>query len=390
MLMKSEHEHACWEYSLRNIDFSRLSRDITEVDEDIYSKITAVDLSETEKDIIITPARVYNNTESVLAIHWHPEHIPLELISQRIDNTFPDKTNELIIPTQHNIFMSYGEYSGVEIDCFSREFSTKVQLLVHIKNSNLENAHRLKSMVRHTFKYRSEQLYQFIDAIVNPRREELLKKAVNDTLVNQELVTLVRIYTEKLKNLIIKNESSTSSLMLKNKLVRDFFDELCVYYGSALIDKIQVFLNDVKKYVKKSFSPEFFYDTQEMIEEVRKNKGCIIVPHPEQFWPILLADYDLDGFEIWNPQSQKYSEFMIGVIDRLNKNSRDRRLLITMGDDTHMGEKLKDPSRRDMGKYGREIGVQPGWNDLSIRKSLLRYNISMKTIIDEYKARLGS
>ncbi len=45
----------------------------------------------------------------------------------------------------------------------------------------------------------------------------------------------------------------------------------------------------------------------------------MVIPHPEQFWPILLADYDVDGYEVWNPQSREYTDFLIRALDNQNK-----------------------------------------------------------------------
>ena len=160
-------------------------------------------------------------------------------------------------------------------------------------------------------------------------------------------------------------------------------------YDSRLIDVVQIFLNAVKKVVKGYFNYEYFYLTQEIIEEIWGLGGSIIVPHPEQFWPILLADYDVDVYEVWNPQSQDYTEFLINVVTNLSTRHKEKPLLITMGDDCHLGEKLKPLNRQDREKASREIGIQPGWDDISIRKALIQNNIDRPLIIQLYKERLG-
>ncbi len=186
----------------------------------------------------------------------------MALIGRRLEGMYPDKRNALIIPTQHNVITSYGDYAGVEVDCYSRGFNQKVQ---------------------------------------------------------------------------------------------------------------------------------YFYRTSEVIEEARALGAGIVIPHPEQFWPILLADYDIDGIEVWNPQSRKYTEFLISVINQKNRCSgfSKRNLLIFMGDDTHMAEKTRAPEVQDQEKAGREIGYQPAWDDLSIRKALIRAGASRRNVIQEYEARLG-
>jgi len=128
----------------------------------------------------------------------------------------------------------------------------------------------------------------------------------------------------------------------------------------------------VKEIVKRHFALDYFYEVEDVIAEVRNLGGCIVVPHPEQFWPILLADYDVDGYEVWNPQSREFTEFLIQTIARKNQlqNSRLRSLMIFMGDDTHLSEKLLDAEAQNPDKAAREIGYQPAWDDPSIRKAL--------------------
>ena len=128
-----------------------------------------------------------------------------------------------------------------------------------------------------------------------------------------------------------------------------------------------------------------------MIEEARSLNAGIVIPHPEQFWPILLADYDVDGVEVWNPQSQRYTDFLITVIREINRKHPgvSRPLLIFMGDDTHFGEKVLDPERQNKLKAARDIGVQPPWDDLNVAKALVRSGINRKKLIQEYLSRIA-
>ena len=66
-----------------------------------------------------------------------------------------------------------------------------------------------------------------------------------------------------------------------------------------------------------------------------------------------------------------------------------RSILVFMGDDTHLAEKIKDPVIQDPAKTSREVGLQPAWDDLTIRKSLIVANADRDTIIQEYSSRLG-
>ena len=110
-----------------------IPEELTEQDEAIFSQITSFDLDNEQKERIIHPELTFPRQSSVLAVHWHPEFIPMDLIDQRIHTMFPNKNNELIIPTQHNEILSYKGFSGVEVDCFSRGFNQKVQLLLTLR-----------------------------------------------------------------------------------------------------------------------------------------------------------------------------------------------------------------------------------------------------------------
>jgi hypothetical protein len=181
------------------------------------------------------------------------------------------------------------------------------------------------------------------------------------------LVAFVQVESGKVAALVRRLEEETTPAALRNKLVVTFFEGLRDRYDENLIRMCRAFLREVKAMVKEGFDPTYFYEVPEVIEEVRGLGGGVIVPHPEQFWPILLADYDVDGYEVWNPQSRMFTEFLIRDVLRQNRHHKRsrRRLLVTMGDDCHMGEKTKPPERQDPEKASREIGVQP-WTEPSI------------------------
>lgn len=363
---------------------------LTEADVACFRVITSQELTPEQVARVVAPLEVLPRQDEVLAIHWHPEYVPMDLIRQRIEATFPCKACELIIPTQHNVLMEYGDYSGVEVDCYSHGFQRKVQLLLHFRTSRLESADVFKSMLDHTFRYRSSQLYAFLDMVTNTKFEDYLQLAAEETGVDDDVVRFSRIQAKKLQLLLDEHEQSIPRDMIKNKLIREFITAQADLYPESLVHRAQVFLKTVKRMVKENFSPTYFYRTSEFIEEARALGGGVVVPHPEQFWPILLADYDVDGYEVWNPQSQEYTEFLVNVINRQNKSRSvdDRSLLVFMGDDTHMTEKLKDPAQAEAAKYYRDIGVQPAWDDLGIRKSLIVGNASRARSIEEYRARL--
>ncbi|WP_028574575.1 hypothetical protein [Desulfonatronovibrio hydrogenovorans] len=379
------------EEKLKKLSPETLNRDINQDDLDAFSLITCLALSPDQVKRVCTPLEVFPEQKSVLAVHWHPEYVPMDLIRQRIESTFPQKKQELIIPTQHNQLMSYdGRYSGVEVDCYSRGFKRKVQLLLHFKSDKLEQANTLKSMLEHTFEYRSGQLFQLMETITDPKWEDYVQLAVEGTGVSDAVVEFARIQTWKLMTLLKENESPASKEIIKNRLIKDFIDAQRHLYPENFINKVQVFIKSIKKIVKANFNLTYFYRTSEVIEEARGIGAGIIVPHPEQFWPILLCEYDIDGYEVWNPQSQEYTEFLVNVINRQNRarGTGRKRLLLFMGDDTHLSEKIKDSISIEASKYYRDIGVQPAWDDLSIRKSLIIGNFSREKMIEEYKSRL--
>ncbi|MBC2714142.1 MAG: hypothetical protein HF978_02430 [Desulfobacteraceae bacterium] len=367
-----------------------ISEEITDSDEAIFFKITSHELTSDQINQIVTPSEIYPRERALLAIHWHPEFIPMELNTRRIAAMFPNTTESLIIPTQHNQLMTYEDFTGVEMDCYSSGFNQKVQLLLHFKNEHIENADVLKSMLAHTFKYRSSQLFDYIHTIIKPI-DERISQAACETGTDESLIRFVTVYVRKIHDLLDRHMDHLPKTAIKNKILRNFFDELCPTYGDHLINRVQTFITAVKKIVKANFSKKFFYRTSEVIEEVRSLKGGIVVPHPEQFWPILLAEYDVDGYEVWNPQSRRYTEFLIKVLDGKNKtrNHGQKQLLIFMGDDTHMGEKTKDPSLQKPEKALREIGLQPAWEDLNICKQLICANTDKRKVISEYRQRLS-
>jgi len=365
--------------------------DITEADEALFGRITTTKLSPEQRQRLVTPTKVYPRQESVLAVHWHPEFIPMDLVEKRIAAMFPNSGKQLIIPTQHNELTTFGKYSGVEVDCYSKGFNQKVQLLLHFKNEALTKGDRLKSMLMHTFKYRSHQLYEYMETITRPV-EDRIEHAARETGSDEALIQFVRVNVSKIQRLLEDRRDLIPPIMIKNKLLRNFFDGLREIYGDDLINRVQTFLKAVKMSVKAQFSLKYFYRTSEVIEEARSLGAGIVIPHPEQFWPILLQEYDVDGIEVWNPQSRRYTEFLISVLNRRNNNGGPgfRKLITFMGDDTHLGEKAREPAHQDPEKARREVGLQPAWEDVAIRKSLIMAGVDKENVIEEYESRIAA
>jgi len=374
---------------------ARLTREVTEDDERLFARLIDLRLDEDMRRRIAEPALVQPLQDSVLAVHWHPEHVPLDLIRRRIDASYPSAREKLVIPTQHNELLSYGGYTGVEVDCYSRGFNQKVQLLLHFKNERLQDATVLKSMLAHTHAYRQSQLFDYVSTVTQPNAERLAL-AARDAGSDEGVVEAARVCCIKLAALLDRHAADIPVDAIKNKLVRNFVDGLRPWLGQALANRVQVFLRAVKAVVKAQFPLTYFYRTSEVIEEARGLGGGVVIPHPEQFWPILLAEYDVDGYEVWNPQSQRYTEFLIQVLYEKNRRRGrgERRMLVFMGDDTHMGEKTLPPvvENGEAGglpaKARREIGLQPAWDDLAIGKKLIVADMDRARVIGEYRSRL--
>jgi hypothetical protein len=361
----------------------------TEEDERAFFRITGTTLTPQEEEFIASPAEVLPRQERVLAVHWHPEFVPMPLIKKRIETTFPACAQSLIIPTQHNEITTYGEFSGVEVDCYSSGFNQKVQLLIHFRTDRLERAGVLQAMLAHTARYRSSQLFEFLN-VLSGRDEARLAAVAADTGAAEETIRFARLHAVKLLALLDRHMGALPLDALKNKLVRGFLDAQRPRYGERLVTRVQAFAQTVKLRVKAQFPLQYFYRASEVIEEARGFGAGVVIPHPEQFWPVLLADYDVDGCEVWNPQSQRYTEFLIDTLARKNRKGwTERRQLVFMGDDTHMSEKIRNPDKSS-DKVLREIGVQPAWDDIGIRKRLLASGMDRACVINEYTARLSA
>lgn len=364
--------------------------DISEADQELYQQIVSTVLSPEQRARVENPDNSFPRQKDLLAIHWHPEWIPMELTMARMEAMFPNVESRLVIPTQHNQLLTLGRYAGVEVDCYASGFKRKVQLLLHFEAAKVAEAGVLKSMLAHTFKYRTGQLFQFIDTLVQPEHADDLEEAVTATGAGEEVVAFVRFYAARLAKLIDTNEADTPPAMIKNKLLIEFIEAQCERRPQINQKRALLLLKAAKQIVKRNFALEYFFRASQVIEEVRGLDGGVVIPHPEQFWPILLADYDVDGYEVWNPQSREYTEFLIKALTRKNHGRLKgrRELLIFMGDDCHMSVKIKDPAKVEPSKLEREVGLQPAWDELSIRKTLSLSDASRAQVIREYAARL--
>jgi len=393
---------------------SALPEDVTEQEEALFRSLIVTDLAPWQAEQVATPSAVHEAQREVLATHWHPEFVPMGLIRQRLGAMFPGREEELIIPTQHNELTSWDGYTGVEVDCYSSGFNQKVQLLLHFESRRVacdhavapiapgapaapaamtalgDKAHTLRSMLAHTRKYRASQLYDYVRAVVRPD-DDVAGPAVRETGADDDVLAFARVMTGKFSRLLETHGPDLPEDMIKNKLLRNFIDGLRGEWEATFIDRVQAYLKAVKEQVKRRFPLDYFYRATEFIEEAHGLGGCVVIPHPEQFWPILLADYDVDGYEVWNPQSSRYTEFLISVANRKNRGpglSR-REILVFMGDDCHLGEKTRPREQQDTEKAAREVGLQPAWDDPAVRKRLSLTGVSRSLVIRDYRARLA-
>ena len=342
------------------------SEEITPWDQTVFETLISLDLTEAQIARIVHPARYFEDETSVLAIHWHPEMVPLDLAHKRLQALYPQMADFLVIPTQHNELLTYGHYAGTEVDCRATAFNRKIQILLHFKQNKIEEAHSLRAMIAHTAKYRSSQLFEFMAALTDPHFEDRLQEAAKNTGVEENIIRFAVLQTRKLQRMIRDYRATIPELSLKNKLLINYLNAQRALYDGHIIDRTVIFVSGVKEIVKRHFRLSFFYEVREIIEETRALGGGVIVPHPEQFWPVLLADYDVDGYEVWNPQSREFTEFLIQVVIKKNMsgNVTTRKILIVMGDDTHLGERSSIRRRKirrrpagksDINRHGKTL-----------------------------------
>ncbi len=369
-------------------DLADIPEEITDEDRARFAGLVSVALTPEQVQRVTTPGQTHAKVRRILAPHWHPEFVPMELVSRRIAAMFPNLEDQLVIPTQHNVLLEYGDYAGVEVDCYSSGFQQKIQLLLHFRAERVRDAHTLRQILDHTRRYRASQLFEFMDTITRPRTDHV-RLAASETGADEITVEYVRIGVEKVAALLDEQWDAVPVDAVKNKLLRNWFNTLRPEHGDPFIDRVQTYLAAVKRIVKQHFSLDYFYRASEVIEEARALGGGIVIPHPEQFWPVLLAEYDVDGWEVWNPQSRRYTDFLVSVLREKNRcrPRSGRPLLVFMGDDTHFGEKVLPPEQQNPEKAAREVGVQ-AWDDMTVRKELIMAAMDRGRIMNEYRARL--
>jgi hypothetical protein len=353
----------------------------------VFNRLTSVELTAKEIAVASRPSRQDFEEKRVLAVHWHPEWIPLDLIHQRTRAAFPAADDFLFIPTQHNQLMTVGDWTGVEADAYAPEYGLKIQLLIHFRSRKLPKATALASMMERTFRYRALQLLDILDKIINP--DEAIKNEIKKQGFSSDSVNLAQNLAKRLWDIIEKADlgSSERAETLKNRLLPDFMAIRGQEYPPALLDRAMALSRLVKTQVKRRLAPSRFHAVRDVIEEARGLGAGIVIPHPPQFWPAILDNLDVDGWEVWNPSTPNHTIFLIETMAAKKKGKRS--LLAFMGDDTHMSSKIRpDQKSEEKNNLDREIGFQPPWRDLQVIKTLKKVGQSRDRTMDEYRARL--
>ena len=362
------------------------ARDLDEAGWQLFDRLTTVELSAEESLRVVRPDRTAPEAERFLAVHWHPESAPLDLIQKRLSAALPRAHDFLAIPTPHNQVVVFGPYAGVEADVYAREYGQKIHLLIHFSAERLPRAGVFLDMVDRTYRYRARQLRELLDFLAGPGLDDISGPSLKGA--GPEVRGLARFCALRLREFIDQSGlvGTPRDGMLKNRLLPDFMTAL---FGSDL--RLSLALEVVraaKKKVKAAFKPENFYTPRELIEEARALGAGVVIPHPPVCWPVLVDDLDVDGWEVWNPSTPHHAAFLTRALARANEARRRRRLLAFMADDTHLSRKYRPEPGREWGEGG-EIGFQDPWFDPALSRLLSETGQSLAGTLNEYRARLG-
>jgi hypothetical protein len=351
----------------------------------VFDGLTGVGLSDQEARLATSPTMVDESEREVFAIHFHPEWVPMRLLEERIRRAFPNARGRLAIPTQHNILQGLDGFAGVEVDCFAREYGVKVQLLVHLRADRLLKGGAFAAMVERTFRYRALQLLDILEQLVDPDRA--MGRAVEALGPDPATSGLARSFALRLRRMIEDSEvlGTPRAEMLKNRLLPDYIKRRWAG-GPEGLERLLAFIERVKALVKARVVPGRLHTPRELIEEARALGAGVVIPHPPRFWPALLDDLDVDGWEVWNSSTPDHAPFLIDCLAR--KAGARRPLLAFMGDDTHMSSKIRPEAPAKKGSDKTEIGFQP-WDDPLLREAMRAKGQSRERTYSEYLSRIS-
>jgi hypothetical protein len=358
----------------------------TQEDIEVFERLTSVELSEQEKALATTPEQIDTEEKQVMALHFHPEWVPLPLIKLRLQRSFPQAAGGLIIPTQHNILLTLDDWAGVEADVYVPDYQQKIHLLIHLKSKVLNGAATFQAMIDRTFRYRALQLMDILRALTKP--DEAMSKELKKSGLDSQALDIAGRFAKKFADLIETRiaPSSNRTEMLKNRLLVDFMTARGAGFNPKTLDKALAAVKIVKGFVKRRLDPNRFYSAKELIEEARSLGAGVVIPHPPLFWPAIIDDLDVDGWEVWNPSTPNHTIFLIQCLERMSKSRP--KLLAFMGDDTHMSSKIRPNIAEDKGNLMREIGFQPPWRDPKVIEALKNAGQSRERTLNEYCSRI--
>lgn len=372
-------------------DYRQAVETIGEEDWRCFRHLTSVELNADEKAQAARPDRIDPTADEFLAVHWHPEWAPLDLIDQRLRLAFPSAVRSLVIPTQHNRLMSFRGWAGAEADVYDRQYGLKVQLLIHFPAERLPKASVLTAMMDRTYNYRAHQLLDILRRLAEPDKVSGQVQRSLPYSISPTALDMARFYALRLQALIEKSGiiGGPAGEMLKNRLLPDYLAAMESDHP-VIRDQALMFIKTVKKTVKAELNPAEFHSPQEVIEEVRHLGGGVIIPHPPLFWPMLLSDLDVDGWEVWNPSTPKHAIFLTEALARANEGRTSHRpLLAFMGDDTHMSAKFRLNLSDEKDSARREIGFQDPWTEPAVKAALDRAGQSRRRTLAEYQERMS-
>jgi hypothetical protein len=353
----------------------------------IFNGLTAIGLTAEEEARATTPERVDEAERHVLALHFHPEWVPMGMVDSRLKRAFPNAETRLAIPTQHNQLQELDGFTGVEADVFAHEYGIKIQLLIHLKSDRLKNASAFPAMIQKTFQYRALQLLDFLDLLVEP--DKAMQKDIKKLGYHSQTIKMGKRMASKLRRLVIESGviGTPRAEMLKNRLLTDYIAKKGAPIDGESMDRLLSFVKQTKNLVKARVDPSRFYPARDLIEEARGLGAGVIIPHPPRFWPALLDDLDVDGWEVWNPSTPDHVLFLIDCLKRRKKIKRD--LLAFMGDDTHMSSKIRPDISDKKESIKAEIGFQPPWVLEDVKAALKDAGQSRERTINEYLSRIS-
>jgi hypothetical protein len=347
------------------------------------------------------PEQTYPGQDGIMALHWHPESVPLEQITRRFRCLFPDAREWLLVPTEHNRLVSIDGYCGVEVDC--RHRGAKLQLLLHFHGDHPSGDPAFLTDLDHTRAYRARQLDRLLTALTQaegrPGREQAALEATTvlpgpsdgQPAARMGILAWMERESGQLLSLLDGDECPRDASHRKNKLVRDW---LLTRLGGAshpAAPFVLEVLRTIKEQVKADFDPEWFLTAEHWIGRTRALGGTVTLPHPELFPAMLDGGLELDGVEVWNPQSCRRSvELLEDLVSGRIPGRAGLPVLPTFGDDCHLGEKRKPESLRDAEKASREIGVQPAWDWPAVERILDHAGWRRVPLVREWKKRLAA